>query len=145
MTDLFNAYNDAIRAKRAVEDARDDARSAALAEVNARFRDQLVAADAAIAAAKLAHENAKIANQTSNPVVGKIVSKSVQVKDGRWRWKTVDIKGIVEVTTSETIFPANKLAWKIPSGGDLFVRLLKNDGTPGVRIDNYNNQWKLVE
>jgi len=33
------------------------------------------------------------------------------------------------------------MRWSRPSPGDLIVRLLKNDGTKGTRLERYNSWW----
>lgn len=53
------------------------------------------------------------------------------------------VEGIVETRRAGTSFPANAAYYSIPATGEGFVRLLKKDGTPGVKFDRIRG-WKLA-
>lgn len=80
-----------------------------------------------------------------NPLVGRTVQKK---KYGSYGYRLTDKgfeQGVLEVMTHDTEVPSN-LKYSKPSIGDLFVRILKSDGTPSKRVDRYSgHNWKLVE
>lgn len=36
-----------------------------------------------------------------------------------------------------TMFACNMGSWRIPGHGEVFVRLLKSDGQPGIKVDRH--------
>lgn len=60
-------------------------------------------------------------------------------------YETVTQFGIVEVHTRQTLLPDRMAGWKVPSIGDVFVRLCMKDGTPGKRISEHRSDWKIAE
>lgn len=65
------------------------------------------------------------------PVGGRVVKWDKSYSFTAWR-KT-GLIGIVELCTPEAKFPDNQ-RWTLPSVGELFVRVLKKDDTPSLRI-----------
>jgi hypothetical protein len=53
-------------------------------------------------------------------------------------------KGIMEVWSSDSIRPSN-LRWTLPHPGDYVIRILKADGTPGIKFESrsweMSNEW----
>jgi hypothetical protein len=46
-------------------------------------------------------------------------------------------RGVLEVRTSETVLPANVGSWRLPVIGEVFIRILKKDGSPGMAVESY--------
>lgn len=87
---------------------------------------------------------------TTHPWEGKKVVRVTHEPVSRWSSKTREVRlyGVVEIRRTDTKFPANQ-RWGLPDLGDPFVRLLKKDGTPSLKLDRWNwrvtDQWKLAE
>ena len=64
---------------------------------------------------------------------------------GSWKhsYKEKAVRGVIEICTHETNFPAN-ISNGLPSVGSLFVRLIKDDGTPGKQFEilRKHTEWK---
>jgi hypothetical protein len=76
---------------------------------------------------------------------GKRVVKTI-TKHQRWgdRSWTEKVYGVVEVRRSGTEFPASQ-RWGLPEQGEAFVRLLKEDGKPGLQLSRYDeSNWALA-
>lgn len=67
---------------------------------------------------------------------------------GRIGRNTKRVEGIVEMRTRASVFPVNA-KWGLPGFGEPFVRLLKSDGTVGLRFEPFKNSfgyfWKLAD
>ena len=58
------------------------------------------------------------------------------------------IDGIVETYRSTTKLPENSARWRLPSIGQPIVRLLRKDGSPGLKVEVFSRayrEWKLAE
>lgn len=60
------------------------------------------------------------------------------------------IFGVVETVTSKTTWPDNTASWRKPGIGSAIVRLLKKDGSPGVKWEmlergQYADKWELAK
>lgn len=53
--------------------------------------------------------------------------------------------GIVEVAGPHTTWPANRGSWSLPQIGQLFLRLLKQDGTPGIRVEKITGEITVTD
>lgn len=116
-------------------------KTAAVAAINLKFKDQKAALNAARADANQNLIEAKNA-LPDHEWTRRRVYRTKNIRE----WVRVTIKrteGIVETRRSTTEFPANK-TWGLPAIGQGFGGLLKKDGTPGLKMD-WLNGWKLVE
>lgn len=79
----------------------------------------------------------------SEDIIGKkVFDKGYESKFGQGREPRY---GIIEVCKHETQFAANT-RWSRPDIGDVFVRILKADGTPSKKTDRYDSRdWKIVK
>lgn len=62
------------------------------------------------------------------------------------QYKRID--GVVETVTSATVFPGNTAYYNKPRRGSIIVRLLKGDGTPGVKFERFHHnhaKWELAD
>jgi hypothetical protein len=122
--------------------------------VKDKHSDGIWAAKKALGQAELALKEA-VSNAASHPWEGKKVYRSIPIYASKWSSKQTGTKrvyGVVEVFRLGTVFADNTSSWSRPSLGNAFVRLLKKDGTPGVKIDRdrgYGGQiancWHLAE
>ena len=134
MTDT--PYFIALRNYQETKDARDAEIGLTVAAIKAKWADRLSATSDAVAAAAKAEEDARLAAAQHHPLLGKTVTRTITKRLTRsWRgeWCDVEQRGIVEVRTRDTVFPANGPSWDLPDVGQPFVRLLKADGTPGLK------------
>lgn len=131
---LSDARKDFIRSERQkIEDKADQT-----------WGEQIRLAKEAVTETRKAREEEDARIQSLNPLVGLRVQKK---KYGHYGMRFTDAGaeiGVLEVMTHETIVAAN-LRHSMPSVGDLFVRILKADGTPSKRVDRYNTNWKRIE
>lgn len=144
---LAAASADADRAVRDLEYEIDAKAREAASAVRATFRDQLATLRATRAAASKALDDARVeAAISSNPMIGRKVQKtfSKPVYRGSYRSREVIGYGIFEVCTSTTVFPSNQRHW-LPDIGETFIRLLKKDGTPSLKIDRQTTGWVAID
>lgn len=59
--------------------------------------------------------------------------------------KKTDIKGIVEVYDGTQDVPNNYSRWNRPEIGNIIIRTLKKDGTPGIKFENISKYNRLTE
>jgi hypothetical protein len=61
-----------------------------------------------------------------------------------FQWSKTGRTGIIQVWTPETKHPEN-LRWGLPNVGDLYIRVLKVDGTESLKFEslrgNYKSTW----
>lgn len=90
-------------------------------------------------------DDLKVSEATRDNRLGAKVSMKVRKDRNIWSRSEVmeTIYGIVEVRTVETRFPENM--GYLPAIGSLFVRLMKKNGTVGIRIDDRISEWTVVE
>jgi hypothetical protein len=143
----------AIAAASANVAALEAAQAEEIKAVKDKHGDGIWAAKKALGKAELALKEAT-SNAASHPWEGKKVYRTEPVFASQWSGKQVGTKriyGVVEVCRLDTAFADNTSSWGRPSLGNSFVRLLKKDGTPGVKIDRdsrYGGQlagWQLAE
>lgn len=104
-------------------------------------------------AAHRAAEIARVAAQDALPAHEWEGRKVFYVQKRIERWTRREIgedryEGIVETVRSTTTFPANK-AYGLPAIGGVIVRMLKKDGSPGQKFENFTdwggkNKWSLA-
>lgn len=133
-------------AQRVIEQEREDARRAALAVVNEQFRERIAQASMAVITAEGALRKAKIAATENDPAIGRIVTKVESRPVSKWsrKFKDVTVRGVVEQMKQGTEMPLNQ-RYRLPEVGQLFVRLFKANGTPGVAFERYDDSWSFVE
>lgn len=148
ITKLASARDAAKQAAATLRAQRKAEIEAATLKINADYRDRITAADNAEWAAEKAFTDARSA-AASHEWEGKKVTRMDRKYRGSRAWnrayEEVPIYGVVEVTRSGTNFAENLANWRRPALGVAFVRLLKKDGTPGMKIENLNTSWKLAE
>lgn len=147
---LQNAHQDARLEVRRLEDIREDFIRGETAKIRQQadltWGEQIRLAKEAEAESRRAQQMESIRIASGSPLVGCMVEKK---KYGRsygmhQNQKGVE-RGVVEVMTHETEVAEN-LRHSRPSIGGLFVRILKADGSPSKRVDDYNqNRWTLVK
>lgn len=143
-----SATHIARRNLRETKEARDDEIEAAVAAIKAKWEERVDAAYRHLKLAERAEEDERLAAAQHHPLLGKTVTRTTTKRIAR-SWCDVEQRGIVEVRTRDTVFPANGSSWDLlPDVGQPFVRLLKADGTPGLkwerlilRVDGAYN-WK---
>lgn len=135
------AVEAAERAVRDVERLISAEVSAARQAVEAKYEGALSDARRERARATAAKEAADIAAAQTHPLAGKRVQRKVR-KSG-WSRDLVDQLGVVEIFTRESAVPLNQRYMR-QSIGDPIVRLLKKDGTPGLKIERLSPEWKAV-
>ncbi len=142
---LQNALSDADKAERVLQREHEQAVVEARRRVNEEFREHLNAASSARFAAQKALDDAKIAERSADQRVGKeMILITYRFSNyGRKRIRE-ETRGIVEVMTPETVLPEN-LRYGRPINGELIVRLLKKDGTPGIKIGTLHSGWKTLD
>lgn len=145
ITEKYDVLVAAERAQHAITQEMETAIREATSRIREEYRERRNDAAQAVRAAETAYDAAKIAEASNNPMVGKKVMLIERVPVSRWSSKFRDeiTYGIVEVKTRETILPANIA--RGPANGVCFVRLLKKDGSVGVKIANLTPSWKLAE
>lgn len=85
--------------------------------------------------------DAAIIEGQSHPMLGKRVLRTI--RNGRWgRGPASDQFGVVEMFSRESVLPDNFPIWRHPNMGAPIVRILKKDGTPGVKIEKLTAEWK---
>lgn len=47
-------------------------------------------------------------------------------------------RATLEVRTPQSQMPGNVSDWRLPKMGSVFLRILKKDGTPGMKVESYN-------
>ncbi len=117
---------------------------AATKAIREQYRDRVNTAQEAVWQARTAADQAKIEAANSHPLIGKKVEKTISKPLSKWssKSKMVTVYGIVEVMTEYTEMPANMGRWRRPDAGEVFVRLLKNDGTTGKNIEALHQGWQ---
>lgn len=73
--------------------------------------------------------------------------------DMRHRWdrsrekKPTGRRGRYELRTADTEFPANTGSYRLPNIGQVFIRILKKDGSPGLKFESLRagSDWRLEE
>jgi len=146
--DLEEAVQAAEEAVRAIEREISAEIDAACAAIRAKHKATLDAACRARSQAVEAKNAAAISEGAASPLVGKKVRREVN----RWRgpiWssrrETVEEFGIVEVFTRESRMAEKLSRYGRPQLGTLIVRILKKDGTPGLKFERLTEQWKPVQ
>lgn len=121
------------------------------AAINEEFRERIAQASLADMKAGQAVRDA-ISSNASHEWEGKKVQRVERMRKGgafNRTYEDVTIYGIVEVRRNGTRFADNAAKWRLPSLGQAFVRYLKQDGTPGLKIDDRRvgslTGWSLVK
>jgi len=121
-------------------------------EVKAKRSDGLSEISRRLSALKREQQEARDAAVVPHEWEGRKVTRD-EVKYSRsWRGgekSRTPVFGIVETATSQTQSPAN-CRYSVPRVGLPIVRLLKKDGTPGLKFETlaryeHQEQWKLAE
>lgn len=147
-TVLHAKVREARDAQKALESQINKEARAAADAVRASYREQLSALHRTTGDAERAlrdHINATASHEWEGKKVFRMADKS-----SRWASKPcmVPVYGVVEVRRSDTAFPAGQ-RHGLPELGQAFVRLLKADGTPGLKLDSWHwrvtDGWQLAE
>jgi hypothetical protein len=145
---LIDARNSASDALYEVEKARREKKDRLIDEVNqsleAEFNEVIIALSAKVDEAKklLDEERSRIAKASQDHPypLGTLMYEYNVGKLDRKKFKTGK-EGIFEIVTNETQFPAN-IAYR-KEIGKYIVRVLKKDGTPGLKIEtNWELYWE---
>ena len=127
-----------------VSDMKRDAEHKILLFADALLSKELAAAHAAKRAAQssLTGERERLALVGVNAPFP-IGTKLQKTTGGTYNKKTV--YGILEAVTSSTVFPDNIADYRRPHIGTFLVRLLKQDGSPSLRIDSSLWWWTRID
>lgn len=113
--------------------------SAKYGEVQSRLREAARAARQAYEVAKLAEANASLPFPVGTKLIGWMRSHVSTYRRGPFGKKST---GIVEVCDNNTEMPIGQ-RYGLPAIGDVIIRLLKKDGTPGKSVEKYNGDgWR---
>lgn len=128
----------AKKALEALEAEIREAKRVASAEIEARYGNQKADVMATL------HERNRDLRDAKNalpdhPWTGKKVFMECD-SGPSYRRSRVRMDGVVEMRRVDTVFPEN-VRWGIPEIGKPFVRLLKKDGTPGMRFESIHGSW----
>lgn len=137
---LREAENALYEAERARNRVADVARNA----VHEKFAGQINPLREAAAAARMAVTQVKNAvpdHEWEGLKVFRMVSRGYSFQ----RLSPSRVEGIVETVRIGTRFAENLSHYSTPEIGDVIVRLLKKDGTPGLKFENRDKDWKLAE
>lgn len=122
-----------------------------IAQVEAARRDGIDAIEARARAFKQEQrERLDVdATEAAHPWTGKKVERE-EITYSRGNWTRCEtgrktLVGIVETVTSRTEFAANESRYGRPGIGAPIVRLLKKDGSPGLKYERLHSNWKLVQ
>lgn len=139
---LTEAMQLASKSLDSINEEMNDAIRAETLRLREAYRERRRLASIALTDAQRAVEAAKIAEANNHPLIGKKVSKTITEAYARGT-KTRDIVtfGIVEVMAPGVEMPGNVSHWRLPNHGEVFVRLLKADGKPGLKIENLHSRW----
>lgn len=144
MTDTTKLESAVAAARLAVKEL-ESARDAELMQVRMKHSAAISAATSALSKAEWAVKEA-ISAGGAHPWEGKKVFYSKPVFASRWSSRqtgTERIYGVVEVCRVGTQFADNVSSWGRPGLGKPFVRLLKKDGTTGLKIDRDTRYGEL--
>ncbi len=106
--------------------------------------EQIRLAKEAVAETRKAREAEDARIASLNPLVGRYVERKKYGHYGSRLTEKGMERGIIEVMTHSTEV-ADNLRHSKPSVGELFVRILKANGSPSKKVDRYNSNWKRVE
>jgi hypothetical protein len=136
----------AMRAMDAILGRKREEKRLAEAGLNERFREELASAFEVLSEARAELRDAKD-RLPDHPWAGKRVFRMALQGPSYLRRPAKRIEGIVETRRSTTEFPGNTASYRKPQIGQGFVRLLKNDGTPGAKFEllGHHGEWKLVD
>jgi hypothetical protein len=113
--------------------------SAKYSEEQSRLHEAARAARQAYETAKLAEANASLPFPVGTKLIGWIRRKLSSFRCGPLEKKSL---GVVEVCDKNTEIPKG-IVYHRPDIGDVLVRLLKKDGTPGKAVEKYNGDgWR---
>lgn len=137
-------HEDAQAAEWALNSKIEDEFRAAKEAIRAKYRAETTAAQTTRYEAEKALDAAKITDANRDNRIGMKVQKVLTRYKNLWDHKATvtTIFGVVEVRTEKTVFAGNMRY--LPPMGSIFVRILKNDGTPGSRIDTSMGGWEVV-
>ena len=148
---LRTAYRSAISAEAKINNEIDRERHKRLreatAEINAaldaQYGEEKLRREAEAARARRALEDAKITEATAK--LESLPKRFFEKKTSGRAWerrpaKPTGREAIPEVRRHDTIFPGNR-TWNLPEVGEIFLRVLKKDGTPSSLIERYP-EWK---
>lgn len=70
-----------------------------------------------------------------------------RLESTRWSGREKRIEGVVETVRSTTRFPESAARWRRPNIGSGIVRLLKKDGTAGLKFETMGDwkAWQLAD
>ena len=136
------AYDRASKALAALTRERDEKRYTARAAVIAEYQERCEVLAAAVQATRQTLDAARIAQATT---ALETLPKGVLVEWGHPKfyrsWERGPLKplrrAVLEVCTPTTKLPMNQ-TWNRPKLGDVFLRILKKDGTPGLAVERYD-------
>jgi hypothetical protein len=139
------ALEDSEAAVRAVTNLIEDEIRQAGAAIREKYRDQSTSASAAARAAKQVLDDIKIEEAHRDNRIGNRVVKTNTFYRNLWDKTPTVTKtfGIIEVRDQNTKFAGN--VRYLPAMGSVFVRLIKQDGTPSLRFDTSMSGWEPVE
>ena len=120
--------------------------------INEEFRERIPQDSLANMKAERAVTDA-ISSGATHEWEGKKVQRLERIRKGSAAWnrtyEDVTVYGVVEVRRNGTKFADNSASWRLPVLGQAFVRYLKKDGTPGLKIDDRRvgtlAGWSLVK
>lgn len=134
----------AKRALIAVEIERSEAANAAMDAVYAEFGDRIKPLATALNDARSAVVDIKNATP-DHEWEGRKVFRMESVGRSYQRLTPIRVEGIVETVRVGAQFAKNLSRYSTPNIGDVIVRLLKKDGSPGLKFSGRVRDWKLVQ
>ncbi len=119
-----------------VKSEKDLERRKAQFEIDERFRLATSASNKAVHEAKRELDAELVRQKNNSPLIGRFVERTIQQKKYSWGggMVPVTIRGVIELCGPETRLGGNK--HDRPTIGRLFVRALKEDGTPSLLFHN---------
>lgn len=154
ISELRDQKQDASAALRDLRIEFDEAKKAAADKVKAEWEPRLGLAERALSNAVDLYEKA-VSESASHEWEGRTVTRQVSLRNAPgWDLRTTTERGVVEVVRIGTEFPANTPSYSRPPIGTTIVRMLKKDGTPGLKFERLyrrlgnNTQidgWQLEE
>ncbi len=83
------------------------------------------------------------ASSKPHPLEGKRMTRT-SLEGGSYFRREVRLYGVFETVTSKSIFAQNTPSWRKPNVGFHIVRLLRKDGSTGIKWEIYNDRSDWV-
>ena len=140
-TRLESILHQAVKAKLDLENERNDKIANMKREINQKYRIHITKREIAITRAQKNLFN-HIDKAVRHPREGEIVVRKRKVYHRfSARIQRVDkIYGVVETVKSDCKMPSNLSSYSRPNVGDVIIRSIKKDGSPGIKFHNYYNE-----